>query len=179
MKPNESFLGQSIRSLQTMLRVIAQLEPNQPSVIPDGIYGQNTVAAVAAFQRRKGLPQTGIVDQQTWDSIVLEYEPALILVGDAYPIEVIWEVNEVVGRGQTHPNLYLAQSMLLVLSQAYSSIPAPIINGILDLPTESSLSAFQQLQQLPVTGQLDKITWQNLAKQYPLAASLLLDPGRK
>jgi hypothetical protein len=69
--------------------------------------------------------------------------------------------------------------MLLVLSQAYSSIPAPIINGILDLPTESSLSAFQQLQQLPVTGQLDKITWQNLAKQYPLAASLLLDPGRK
>ena len=179
MKPAESFLGQSVRSLQTMLRVISKLEPSQPSVIPDGIYGQNTLAAVTAFQRRKGLPATGVTDQDTWDQIVAEYEPALILVDDAYPIEVIWEVNEIVKRGQTHPNLYLAQSMLLVLSQAYSSIPAPIINGILDLPTESSLSAFQQLQSLPVTGELDKITWLNLAKKYPLASSLLLDPTRQ
>ena len=49
MRPVESFVGQPIRSLQTMLRVIAQNDAAHPDVIPDGIYGPETVAAVSAF----------------------------------------------------------------------------------------------------------------------------------
>ncbi len=45
----ESFVGQPVRSLQTMLRIIAQQDAMQPGIIPDGIYGQQTVAAVSAF----------------------------------------------------------------------------------------------------------------------------------
>ena len=54
MRPNESFVGQPVRSLQTMLRVIAELDENQPSVVPDSIYGPNTVAGdrVWALRRR-------------------------------------------------------------------------------------------------------------------------------
>jgi len=54
MRPGESFVGQNVRSLQTMLRVIAQTEDAQPSLIPDGIYGPQTVSAVSAFQRNRG-----------------------------------------------------------------------------------------------------------------------------
>lgn len=176
MRPPESFIAQPVRSLQTMLRVIAESDPTQPSVIPDGIYGQNTVAAVSAFQRRKGLPVTGMADQTTWDSIVAEYEPALILVGEARPIEVILDPNQVIRRGEQHPNVYLAQGMLVVLSQAYGSIPEPSFSGILDLPTSNSLSAFQVLSLLPSTGELDKITWNALAAQYPLASRLITYP---
>ena len=181
MRPPESFVAQPVRSLQTMLRVISESDPTQPSVIPDGIYGQNTMAAVSAFQRRKGLPATGITDQNTWDLIVAEYEPVLILVGEAQPIEVILDPNQVIRRGEQHPNLYLAQGMLIVLSQAYGSIPAPGMNGILDLPTADSISAFQQLSLLPATGELDKITWDALARHYPLASRLVTNPeaGRK
>ena len=78
MRPPESFIAQPVRSLQTMLRVIAESNRSQPSVIPDGIYGQNTMAAVSAFQRRKGLPVTGVADPTTWDSNVADSEPALI-----------------------------------------------------------------------------------------------------
>ena len=176
MRPPESFIAQPVRSLQTMLRVIAESDASQPSVIPDGIYGQNTMAAVSAFQRRKGLPVTGITDQTTWDLIVADYEPALILVGEARPIEVILDPNQVIRRGEQHPNLYLAQGMLIVLSQAYGSIPEPGINGILDLPTQNSLSAFQELSLLPATGELDKITWNALASHYPLASRLITNP---
>lgn len=172
MRPNESFVGQPVRSLQTMLRVIAELDENQPSVVPDGIYGPNTVAAVTAFQRRYGLPVTGIADQATWDAIVSVYEPALVLVGEAQPIEVILNPNQVIRRGETHPNLYLAQAMLAVLSQAYG-ITMPGLTGILDLSTEESLSGFQELSQLPMTGTLDKMTWKHLALQFPLAATQL------
>ena len=176
MRPQESFVSQPVRSLQTMLRVIAESDVTQPSVIPDGIYGQNTMAAVSAFQRRKGLPVTGIADQTTWDSIVADYDPALILVGEARPIEVILDPNQVIRQGERHPNVYLAQGMLIVLSQAYGSIPEPALNGILDLPTGNSLSAFQALSLLPATGELDKITWNALASHYPLATRLITNP---
>ena len=66
MRPVESFVGQPIRSLQTMLRVIAQHDPAHPDIIPDGIYGPETVAAVSAFQQLHALPVTGITDQNTW-----------------------------------------------------------------------------------------------------------------
>lgn len=179
MRPPESFVVQPVRSLQTMLRVIAESDPTQPSVIPDGNYGQNTMTAVSAFQRRKGLPATGIADQRTWDSVVAEYEPALILVGEARPIEVILDPSQVIRQGEQHPNVYLAQGMLIVLSQAYGSIPEPSLNGVLDLPTSNSLSAFQALCLLPSTGELDKITWNALAGHYPLASRLITHSGNR
>ncbi|MBE6976723.1 MAG: hypothetical protein E7439_05990 [Ruminococcaceae bacterium] len=174
MRPPESFIGQPVRSLQTMLRVIAQTDDNQPSVIPDGIYGPQTSAAVSAFQRNRGLPITGVADQATWEAITAAYEPALILVGEAQPIAVIFEPNEVIVAGQRHPNLYLAQGMLTVLSQVYGSISPPSLNGTLDLPTGQSLASFQRLNDLPETGELDRITWRQLALHYPGAASLQL-----
>ena len=73
MRPEESFVAQPIRSLQTMLRVIGEDDTTLPTVIPDGIYGQDTLTAVSAFQRRNGLPVTGITDQLTWEQIVAEY----------------------------------------------------------------------------------------------------------
>lgn len=174
MRPGESFVGQPIRSLQTMLRVIAQTEDAQPSLIPDGIYGPQTVSAVAAFQRNRGLPITGITDQETWEAVVAAYEPALILVDEAEPIAVVFEPNEVITAGQKHPNIYLAQGMLMVLSQVYGSISPPGMSGVLDIPTGESLSAFQRLNALPDTGQLDRITWKRLALHYPMAANLAL-----
>ena len=47
MRPVESFVGQPIRSLQTMLRVIAESDPRHESIIPDGIYGPETISAVS------------------------------------------------------------------------------------------------------------------------------------
>ena len=87
MKPGESFVTQPVRSLQTMLRVIAEDDPRLPTVVPDGIYGQSTMQAVAAFQRLYSLPVTGITDQDTWEQIVMVYESALIRIGPAEPIE--------------------------------------------------------------------------------------------
>ena len=83
MRPQESFVGQPIRSLQTMLRVLSEDDPSHPSVIPDGIYGQETINAVSHFQRRHGIPVTGVTDQNTWEAILAHYEEALIRVDEA------------------------------------------------------------------------------------------------
>lgn len=169
MRPNESFVSQPIRSLQTMLRVIAENDGLQPSLIPDGIYGPQTVTAVSTFQRRNGLPITGVTDLATWEQIVAVYQPALVAVGPVEPLEIILEPRQVIRQGEENPNLYLVQAMLIVLSQAYSSITAPAVTGILDIPTANALSEFQLLTLLPATGELDRETWKNLALHYPMA----------
>ena len=172
MRPEESFIAQPIRSLQTMLRVIAEQDDLQPSVIPDGIYGPNTTTAVSAFQRRYGLPVTGVADQATWDAIVPVYKDALIYVDEAEPLWIVLNPNEVIRRGQRDPNLYLVQAILTALADSYESILRPGFSGVLDLPTSNSLSSFQEMSLLPVTGELDKKTWKYLARHYPMAANL-------
>lgn len=172
MRPEESFIAQPIRSLQTMLRVLAEQDSRYLRTIPDGIYGPQTVAAVSAFQRNHGLPVTGVTNQETWDAIVARYEPALIELVEAQPLQIILNPNEAICRGQSSPYLYVAQAVLLVLAQTYASVGTPSQSGVLDDQTADSLASFQALSALPMTGTLDKITWKHLALHFPLAANL-------
>lgn len=166
MKPDESFIGQPIRSLQTMLRTIAQINPSQKSVIPDGIYSKQTEEAVSSFQRRKGLPITGIVNNATWDSIVSEYERSRIETDPAQGLQITINPGQVFRLGDENSHIPLIQTILFVLSQAYDVIPEPDYSGILDQATQKSIIAFQTFSGLPPTGELDKRTWKNLALQY-------------
>lgn len=176
MRPPESFIGQPIRTLQTMLRVIAENDPSHVRIVPDGIYGPETVRAISTFQRKHGLPVTGMTDQTTWETVVAEYEPALIEQDEAYSLDIILNPGQVIRRGERHPHLYLVQGMLLALNEVYGSVGAPGMTGILDDATADSLASFQQLSRLPMTGNLDKHTWKHLVLQYPLAANLQSSP---
>ena len=171
MRPEESFVEQPIRSLQTMLRVIAEDDPRLPTVVPDGVYGPATMNAITAFQRLYGLPVTGITDQITWNQIAAVYEPALIRVSQAEPIEIIMDPGEIFRVGQSNAYIFLLQSILTQLSQDNPSIAPPEHNGVLDTSTSEALAAFQFLAGLPATGELDKITWKYLVKQFTLSAN--------
>ena len=175
MRPSKSFIGQPIRSLQTMLRVIAENDPSHPTLVPDGIYGPETMQAVSIFQRKHGLNVTGVTDQSTWEAIVAVYEPALVEQDQAQPLEIILNPKQVIRRGERHPNVYLVQAILAVLSDTYESISKPGLTGLLDDATADSLASFQSLTGQSMTGNLDKNTWKQLALHYPLAANLQIN----
>lgn len=61
--------GIKVEHLQYMLSVLSAYIPEIPPLTVDGIFGNATRAAVIAAQKRFGLPQTGIVDFNTWDEI--------------------------------------------------------------------------------------------------------------
>ena len=170
MRPGESFIEQPVRSLQTMLRVIAEDDSRLPTVVPDGIYGPTTMQAVSAFQRQNSLPVTGVTDQITWEQIVAVYEPALSRVGKAEPIEIVMDPGKVYRYGDSSPYIYLLQSMLIQLSNDHPAISRPDHNGTIDDLTVKSISDFQKLSALPDTGELDKITWKHLVRQFTLNA---------
>ncbi len=171
MRPEESFVGQSVRALQTMLRIISEYDSRIPITVPDGIYSQDTMNAVSAFQRTHSLPVTGVVDQTTWEEIVRVYEIALIQQGKPEPIQILLEPGQILRRGDTNAHLYLLQAMLTFLATLEESIPGPEVNGILDSPTANALAAFQLLSGLPPTGELDRVTWKYLVQQYTAGAN--------
>ena len=61
--------GIKVEHLQYMLRVLSEYIPEIPAINVDGIFGPATRSAVIAAQQRFGLPQTGIVNFETWDEI--------------------------------------------------------------------------------------------------------------
>lgn len=61
--------GDKIRHLQYMLSVLSAYISSIPPVEVDGIFGPATRSAVVGAQRFFGLPETGQVDDTTWDEI--------------------------------------------------------------------------------------------------------------
>ena len=61
--------GDKVRHLQYMLSVLSEFIPQIPELNQDGIFGPNTRNAVIAAQSWLGLPQTGVVDETTWDEL--------------------------------------------------------------------------------------------------------------
>ena len=67
--PREGSTGEKVRHLQYMLAILSDYIPQIPPLSVDGIFGTATKEAVLAAQRYFGLPQTGIVNAQTWEEI--------------------------------------------------------------------------------------------------------------
>ena len=61
--------GEKVRHLQYMLSVLSAYIPRIPELEVDGIFGPATRTAVLAAQGWFGLPQTGVVDEDTWDEV--------------------------------------------------------------------------------------------------------------
>ena len=80
--------GIKVEHLQYMLSVLSAYIPEIPPLTIDGIFGNATRAAVIAAQRRFGLPQTGIVDFNTWDEIYDQFagiENITLRSGETFP----------------------------------------------------------------------------------------------
>ena len=84
----EGDTGDKVRHLQYMLSVLSAYIQNIPSVAVDGIFGPATKDAVVAAQRWFGLPETGQVDDRTWDEIYDQFagiENTSLRDGEVFP----------------------------------------------------------------------------------------------
>ena len=163
------FFSQPIRSLQTMLRTIALYSDEYQRIIPDGIYGPETQKAVLTFQRNRELPATGITDLQTWEEIVKRYDEAVEALSPPRATEYEYQEEFPFSRGNSGARLKIAQCMLSELAQRYCCVCPPELSGSMDTLMINSISEFQRLNALPVSGKLDKATWKNLILQFALS----------
>ena len=85
---NEGDTGDKVRHLQYMLSVLSAYISSIPALEVDGIFGPSTREAVLGAQRWFGLPQTGAVDEATWDEIYDQFagiENTSLRNGETFP----------------------------------------------------------------------------------------------
>lgn len=157
---------ENVMELQNYLRTISRFRNNIPLIIPDGIFGPETTDAVKGFQAAYGLPQTGVVDEATWDAIYREYlqvaaETAQPVCVQAYP-----SPDFMVGPGASGEKVYFLQLMLISLGNHFHNIPPVTLSGRYEDDTEAAVKKVQEKSGLPETGAVDNFTWNSIARAY-------------
>ncbi len=161
------FEREAIFNLQRYLRNLSFREPNLPFVPIDGIYGDTTKAAVREFQKSRGLPVTGNVDLETWDLLYLAYLQSLEAGGRTEPLYLFPRnpVTYSVGVGDEGLIIsairYLLRELMIDYGGEFEDIP---LVGTYDRTTEDAVRYFQRLHGLPVTGRVDRITWNRMVQ---------------
>ena len=157
-------------NLQTYLRQLAYFDESIPLVPIDGNQGSDTSDAIRAFQRRRGLPITGIADQETWEAIYEEYLISLEESAPPAPFSPFpaAPADYALREGDSGFPVSALQFMLEEIS-VFFPIKAVEIDGIYGPDTRDAVSELQARYLLPVTGETDKLTWNAIVRLYDSA----------
>ena len=158
----------AITNIQRYLRAISAEHGGRIFSVPiDGIYDTATQNAVSEFQRIYSLPITGRVDKITFDLLFVEYQ-RIVQSGAQERPELFPAVPEgyVTDFGEESEFIKLLQFILSELRLNYDTIPFFDTNGVYDMNTSLAVKEFQRLSSNPVTGRVDRGTWNSIARAY-------------
>jgi peptidoglycan hydrolase-like protein with peptidoglycan-binding domain len=155
-------LKEHIKELQSYLHGISYYNARIPTVIPDGIYGNETQTAIRAFQREYNLQETGKADLPTWSSIVRVYRNNVY--SQAETLDLFPSAEYIVKIGDSGFIIYVIQVMLRVLSDVFDNIVSPEITGVYNQETANAVMNFQKLTNMKPSGIVDRPTWNILVK---------------
>jgi peptidoglycan hydrolase-like protein with peptidoglycan-binding domain len=156
-----------VQAVQYFLNVLSAYYNTIPSVDINGVLNTQTRTAIMEFQRTFNLPITGLVDEQTWNTMFNAVSgilrtlppsaialPALIWPGITYQL------------GSEGPGVYLIQQYLIYIGSVLEGIPPATPDGIYGPVTESAVRAFQEYFGIDVTGVVDRYTWDRIVHIY-------------
>ena len=159
--------GIAVRTLQYYLSVIAYFNGNLEPVPLSGYFDSGTVDAVERFQRFYGLPETGVVDNATWNVISRIYIETVAALPQGY------EGNNAklypgyfLTEGMRNENVRDLQTYISLISKNINEIPDVSVTGFFGEQTENAVSTIQRLYGIPVSGAVGPVTWYTIAREY-------------
>lgn len=159
--------GEEVRTAQYYLNVIAYFNPQLNLSPLDGVYGEETTAAVRDFQSYYGLPVTGNIDADTWQTLEKIYDQILNSLGEGYTGgKAKLFPGYALSLGDTGENVTDLQTYLAAIGRFYPEIPEIPVTGEFDEATRDAVYAFQERFGLPPTGAVGAATWNAIAGQY-------------
>jgi peptidoglycan hydrolase-like protein with peptidoglycan-binding domain len=153
-----------ILEIQFNLRDISQMHPDIPKVFPTGRFDPETQEAVSAFQKNFNLPVTGKVDFATWNAISKEHQKCMHCIKPPQSVYCYPGNMYEYKKGADGNLIYILQIILKNYHQRYKNYPDVRLTGVFDEQTEEAVKQFQKFSHLPVTGALDRETWNLLNK---------------
>ncbi len=153
---------------QKMLRYISFTRNDDALRVPiNGIFDAELTKAVRYFQEKEKIPVTGTIDSATWNAITDEYTKEKKLRAPVY-IDPIGS-NELyrTQKNEKSDAVVILQVLLNALSEFYNYELIPI-TGIYTPETAEAVAHFQKKNNLPITGEADRLTWHTLAEEFNL-----------
>ncbi len=166
---SEGQSGDKVSVLQYFLSTIALFNPAVLPLSIDGIYGTRTRQSVISFQGEADLPQTGVVDDATWEAIYAAWRgivdtaflgnrPETIIV-KTYPGVALQLGDE--GPSVRDLQIYLNN----IAAVDPDVLPVPV-DGVFGPQTRLSVLSFQAREGLAPTGIVDRTTWGAITNSY-------------
>ena len=156
--------GVDVAWLQFLLEYIAYFydEVQAPDGI-DGVFGSSTKASLESFQREFGLPVTGTADEDTWDALTATFlslaaagsEQIAKAAGPEYP-------GYVMQLGSAGDAVMQLQILMNEVAMLYCTAEFVPVDGVFGESTEQAVRLFQEGLGLPVSGVVDRETWQRI-----------------
>ena len=158
----------AVRNLQRYLRRLSFEDPRIPRVPIDGVFDTATAEALRAFQSAYGLPESGRADRVTWERLFEEFR-RVERQNDRTPVLHLFPTapaDYVLRRGEESITVSFLQLLLQELRVIYESLEEEAITGIFDEITERNIRRIQERALLPVTGEVDLVTWNRILRDF-------------
>ena len=161
------------QAISNLKRYLRQLSYFDESILPPpltDVWDTRTEAALIAFQRNNGLPETGRADDVTWNLLYAEYKRSIENASSpsTMPIFPPKPFGYEVGMGEQSFTVTAIQYMLGELALQYDNLGTVPQSGIYNEETEKAIREFQTRNLLPVTGKVNKATWDLLVSSYKI-----------
>ena len=166
--PERNNESAAIRNLQRYLRQLSYDEESIKAPPIDGVFASDTRDALRSFQSLKGLPVTGVADQETWELLYALYRASLARNSPPRTVAIFPRTpeNYELRVGSEGAVVMLLQYMLSELTRDYSDLGDLTPSGVYDTPTENAVTTFQSHNVLRKNGKVDRETWNQIADQY-------------
>ena len=168
---NELKLGDSSRNVYVLQYYLSYISLFYPTVIQpstDGDFGPGTEASVKSYQKTFGLPQTGIVNEETWRSIENTYYEILSRFPYTFSEGLILPYpGRVLRIGVDGNDVRALQKYLNYISQTYSDIPRVTVDGAYGPSTANAVNKFVEIFDLPDNrGRVNAQVWNAIINVY-------------
>ncbi len=163
--------GDDVRTVQIRLNRISANFPSIPKILEtDGIFTEDTEAAVRRFQEVFNLTPDGIVGKNTWytiQNIYIGVKRLNSLNAEGITLnEVTQQYPGALQEGSRGGGVSILQYYLAYLSQFYDTIPAPTIDGDFGAETREAVVAAQQTFGLTPDGVVGDASWYAIVNAY-------------
>lgn len=159
--------GLGVSNLQYFLLYLSQFYSSITPLIIDGAFGNETRQSVISAQNTFGLPEDGVVGEETWNAIYDAYRgivdtiPLQYVEGNILPFPGI-----ILRIGSDNDSVLLLQQYINVIAEVYPEVNTVELTGFFGTQTDRAVKAIQTLSGLEANGVVGAITWNAITSLY-------------